>query len=435
MRRWVPAVSMLFVSLISYIDRTTLALLAPTILHDTRLSNQQYGYIILAFSISYTLANPCWGWILDRAGLRRGMAIAVACWTAASAAHAFASGFFSFGAARAALGFGEGATFPGGLRTVVQTLPVEHRGRGIAVAYSGGSLGAAITPLIVTPIFLWWGWRAAFWFTGFIGVLWLALWSVVSRRPEIARPARLAILSARPLWSHRALWAVLFAYGLGALPTGFVLYTAPIYLSHALGCSQEFIGKVLWIPPLGWETGYFFWGAVIDRAQRRGHPRVPTLRRITVWCVLASLPFAAVSWLPNIPTVLLELFAAMFAASGFIVASIAYGTHVYSSEHAGLIAGSAAGAWSLAVGITMPIAGRLFDLGDFAAAYWMATALVVTGFAGWWLLSRTRSAEPSSGLPTLPASPPGYTAAAGTKGGTLPSPECRATAATCRAVS
>src|SRR5215831_15912453 len=164
--RYLPSAAMMLVSLISYIDRSTLALLAPTILRETNLSGEQYGWIVSAFSFAYMLSNPLWGRILDRAGLRRGMTWAVAFWTAASAAHAFAAGFWSFGAARAALGFGEGATFPGGLRAVVQTLPPEARGRGLAIAYSGGSLGAMITPLIVTPIYLWWGWRAAFWFTG-----------------------------------------------------------------------------------------------------------------------------------------------------------------------------------------------------------------------------------------------------------------------------
>src|SRR4051812_7830798 len=186
MSRWIPAISMLLVSLISYVDRSTLSLLAPTILKETRLTGEQYGFIISAFSIAYMLSNPLWGWILDRAGLRRGMAASVAWWTLASVAHAFAGGFWSFGAARAPLGFGEGATFPGGLRTVVQTLGPEHRGRGLAVAYSGGSLGAVVTPLIVTPIFLWWGWRAAFWFTGLVGAAWLVMWAFVSRRPDVA---------------------------------------------------------------------------------------------------------------------------------------------------------------------------------------------------------------------------------------------------------
>ena len=44
-----------------------------------RLSGQQYGFIISAFSVAYMLSNPLWGRILDRAGLRRGMTAAVAC--------------------------------------------------------------------------------------------------------------------------------------------------------------------------------------------------------------------------------------------------------------------------------------------------------------------------------------------------------------------
>jgi MFS transporter, ACS family, aldohexuronate transporter len=379
-RRWVPAASMLAVSLISYIDRNTLALLAPTILRETGLSGEQYGFIISAFSVAYTLANPLWGRILDRAGLRVGMTAAVSCWTLASAAHAFAGGFWSFGAARAVLGFGEGATFPGGLRTVVQTLGPRHRGRGLAVAYSGGSLGAVITPLVVTPIFVWWGWRAAFWFTGLIGVAWLALWSVVSRRPDIRMPAQTAEAAPGPGLRDRALWAFMCAYALGALPVGFVLYSASLYLAGPLHCTQEFIGKVLWIPPLGWEIGYFVWGWLADRH--------PGSRRPLTACGALSLAFAAVPLVHGTAAVLALMFLAMFTASGFVVLSVAYATRVYSTGHAGLIAGAGAGSWSALLAVAMPLFGRMFDQHHYAGAFWIATVVPVAGWAGWMLLSR-----------------------------------------------
>src|SRR6185503_12274498 len=180
MSRWIPTASMMLVSLISYIDRNTLALLIPTIMRDTNLSAEQYGFIVSAFSIAYMIGSPLWGGLLDRLGLRLGMMLAVAFWTAASMSHAAAAGFLSFAIARTALGLGEGATFPGGLRTVVQTLRPTEQARGIAVAYSGGSLGAIVTPIIITPIFLWWGWRPAFLFTGGIGLAWLMMWLFVS---------------------------------------------------------------------------------------------------------------------------------------------------------------------------------------------------------------------------------------------------------------
>src|SRR6266568_2865591 len=190
--RWAPTTSMLLVSLISYIDRNTLALLIPTIMKETHLSAEQYGFIVSAFSVAYMISNPLWGSLLDRLGLRLGMLLAVSFWTAASMSHALAAGFLSFAIARTALGFGEGATFPGGLRAVTQTLRPTEQARGIAVAYSGGSLGAIVTPLIVTPIFLRWGWRPAFLFTGAIGLAWLILWFFVSRRADVLdwKPAK-----------------------------------------------------------------------------------------------------------------------------------------------------------------------------------------------------------------------------------------------------
>jgi ACS family hexuronate transporter-like MFS transporter len=382
---------MLAVSLISYIDRNTLALLAPTILRETGLSGQQYGFIISAFSIAYCLANPVWGKILDRAGLRRGMTVAVSCWTVASVAHAFAGGLWSFAAARAALGFGEGATFPGGLRTVAQTLPEDRRGRGLAVAYSGGSLGAVVTPLVVTPIFLRWGWRGAFWFTGFTGLAWLGLWAVVSKRPQIrqARQVRQAAgaTTPGPRLRDRRLWAYICAYALGALPLGFVLYSASLYLAHPLGRSQAFIGKVLWIPPLGWEMGYFVWGWLTDRGLKKGGSRRAGLRRMLGWCAVLNLAFAATPLVPGTLPVLVLMFLAMFAASGFLVLSVAYANSVYTADHAGLIAGVGAGSWSAAVAVAMPLFGRLFDMHSYAAAFWIATALPMCGFAGWLVLS------------------------------------------------
>lgn len=381
---------MLLVSLISYIDRNTLALLAPTILRETGMSGEQYGFIISGFSIAYMIANPVWGKILDRVGLRGGMSVAVACWTLASMSHAFASGFWSFAAARTALGFGEGATFPGGLRAVMQTLRVDERGRGIAVAYSGGSLGAVVTPLVVTPIFLWFGWRGAFWFTGVIGIAWLIMWAFISRRPEIRRrPEVPAVSTAAPRWLDRRLWAFMSAYALGAMPLGFVLYSSSLYLSRAMGCSQEFIGKVLWIPPLGWEVGYFVWGWLQDRLGRSSHDPLGTLTRLLTVCAVMNTPFLFVPWMSSTAAVLIAMFFAMFVAAGFVMLSVCWATRVYSAEHAGLIAGVGAGSWGAAVAVTMPMFGRLFDQQRYTEAFVIAAVVPVVGYFGWlWLSER-----------------------------------------------
>src|SRR6516164_5916951 len=110
---WLPAVSMMMVSTLSYIDRNTLALLAPSILRDLDITNEEYGYVISGFSIAYMLFNPVWGRIVDRLGVRGTMGAAVSMWTLASVSHAFARGTGGLLAARSALGLGEAATYPG----------------------------------------------------------------------------------------------------------------------------------------------------------------------------------------------------------------------------------------------------------------------------------------------------------------------------------
>jgi ACS family hexuronate transporter-like MFS transporter len=373
---------MLLVSLISYVDRNTLAILAPVILRDTHLNAEQYGFIISCFSIAYMFGNPLWGRLLDRIGVRRGMTAAVGLWSVAAVAHAWATGFWSFGIARAVLGAGEGATFPGGLRTVTQTLPPRKRGRGLALAYSGGSLGAMITPFIVTPIALRFGWHGAFLATGSLGFAWLVLWRFVGKGVD----RRTAYTTATLPWNHPALWAYIAAYALGAMPLGMILYDSSLYLHARFGWTQATLGKVLWIPPLGWEISYFFWGAVVDRVG-------PRFRLLLFICLLLSLPLAWMHSLPSGALVLAEMFLAMFALAGFVVLSVAYVTRVFPTDHAGLLSGIGAGSWSAVVALTSPWFGRLFDQHSYQTAFQIATLFPLAGYALWLIFSSCYSDE------------------------------------------
>jgi ACS family hexuronate transporter-like MFS transporter len=385
---WLPAVSMMLVSTISYIDRNTLALLAPAILRDTHLSNEQYGFIISGFSIAYMLCNPLWGWIVDRIGVRMSMSVAVSLWTLASVSHAFAAGFRGFLAVRTALGCGEGATYPGAVRTVTQTLPAAVRMRGIGVVYCGGSFGALLTPIVITPVAAAWGWRAAFWFTGAAGALWLALWAVLSRRRDLARPPVAVVeTGGKPRWNDRRLWAFMAAYALGASPIAFVLYQASIYLSATFHKSQLEIGHVLWVPPLGWEFGMLFWGWATDRFAKAG-ASLQVLRRQFLLAMVLSLPLAAVPRVGSYPITLGMLSFAMFVTGGFGIGSLAYAARHYSMNHSGLIVGLGSGSWSAVVALQMPLVGKLFDLHWYGGAFALATLFPVIGYGLWRALDR-----------------------------------------------
>jgi MFS transporter, ACS family, hexuronate transporter len=386
---WAPTAAMLLLSLLSYVDRNVLALLAPTILRETGLNAQQYGWTISAFSAAYLVGNPIWGRTLDRFGVRVGLAVAAALWTCASVSHAFATDVMAFALARAALGFGEGATFPGGLRTATQTLRADERARGMALAYSGGSLGAIATPLLVSPIAHRWGWRGAFLFTGVLGAAWLGLWALVSRDTRLRSPHEPHGQGEprEPASAHmlrdKSVWGFMSAYALGAVPIGFVQYATPIHLGRGLGWDQTTLGHVLWIPPLGWEVGYFFWGWLVDRAARQGKLGRPYFGRLFAMLATLSLALATTPLLRSLAVVLAFLFFAMFVAAGFVIASLAETTRRHGLQHGAYLAGLGAGSWSGAMALLMPLFGRLFDRGDYGVAYAIAASLPMFGWLGW----------------------------------------------------
>ena len=174
---------------------------------------------------------------------------------------------------------------------------------------------------------------------------------------------------------------------LGGFPAAFILYESSLYLSGALHKSQVEIGHVLWIPPLGWEVGYFFWGWITDRFAQAG-ASVTAMRKLFFLYVLLILPSAAIARVDSYAISLALMFLAMFVAAGFIIGAVAYATSRYSMRHAGWIAGLGAGSWSALVAVLMPGAGRLFDMRAYDAAFGLAALVPVAGYCIWRVLSR-----------------------------------------------
>jgi ACS family hexuronate transporter-like MFS transporter len=373
---------MMLGTLLSYVDRASLALLSPLFLSDIQMSAQDYSWCISAFSFAYMFAALVWGSILDRIGLRRGMTISLFIWMVSSASHAMMGSFLGFALARAVLGIGEGSIFPGGFRTALDSLPVDKQARGIALAYSGSSLGSILAPIILTPVALAYGWRIAFLVTPALALLWLVTWLRTvdpSKFPNQTRAAQRFVL---PDMRERRFWSLVASYALGALPIGAITYMTPLYLSRAFGLTPAQLGFVLWIPPAGLEAGYFFWGWVADRFERAS-PR-------PVWLIilmaLLVLPLTAVHWFDSAPMAIALLTFALFASGGLVVVTLRTGALAYSHDQRSMTAGIASSSFSAAVALTLPILGRLFDQQLYSAAFTLVAALPLIGAAIWWLL-------------------------------------------------
>src|SRR5580658_5065864 len=95
-RAWIPSATMMLCGVLAYVDRQTLAVLSPTILHDTGMSTEAYGKALSAFSLAYMIGGPLWGSFLDFIGLRLGIILAVAIWSVASISHAWVGGLLGF---------------------------------------------------------------------------------------------------------------------------------------------------------------------------------------------------------------------------------------------------------------------------------------------------------------------------------------------------
>jgi ACS family hexuronate transporter-like MFS transporter len=385
---WVPCIGMALCSWLSFVDRGVLGVLAPTILTDTGMSAQDLGNVVFFFFLVYTFGNPLWGSLIDYLGLRRAMLLAVGLWTAASASHAMMSGFVGFAMARALLGLGEGATFPGGVRTAVESLPTDKRARGIATSWSGGTIGAIVTPLMMVPIAVNYGWRAAFVVTGVLGVAWMVLWAVIARPPYLPATERRTARMEWPNLFELRTWALVFSYALPALAPGPILNLMPVYLTRGLGVAQADLAVIFWIPPAAWGLGYFVGGWAADKFAADDKRPIGMFVLLTVCAVV----FGITPSLASVPAAIALMSWACFIGGAFQMLAMKVGSYAFPRAQAAMMSGIASGAWSLANAGVSPIIGRLFDQQRWDAAFWLIALAPALGVAVWIGLSRIEEA-------------------------------------------
>src|SRR6266446_3084969 len=386
---WIPCMGMAACSWLAFVDRQVLAVLSPTILKETGLSAQDYGTAFSSFFYVYTVANLLWGSLLDFLGLRLGMVAAVAVWSLASASHGLMSGFWGFALARGLLGLGEGATFPGGLRTAVESLPSNRRARGIATSFSGGTIGAIVTPLIVIPIALRFGWRTAFLLTGLLGVAWILLWLAVARPPYLPKREHTPKKITWPNPLERRFWALVSSYALPAVAPGPILTIIPLYLTRGMHVSQAELSGILWMPPLAWAIGYFVWGWVADRFAADNPRPVWLFALLTVF----SLAFGLTTWTSSVMLAMLLISWGAFIGGGFQMVALKVGSYAFPREQAAMMSGIASASFALANALLSPRLGRLLDQQQYALMFWIIALCPLIGVLGWVFLSRRRSPQ------------------------------------------
>jgi sugar phosphate permease len=274
--------------MIVYMDRVVIAATTPDIREEFGFSMVTMGWIMAAFQSGYALFQIPGGWLGDKIGPRRALALIVTWWSAFTSLTALTWSAWSMGVTRFLFGVGEAGAFPIATRSLSRWMLPSERGYAQGVTHAGSRLGAAITPPIVAWLILMYGWRTPFFVFGMLGVLWAAVWywyyrdtpdehpgvnegereqihgSFGGRRAARSGPVPWkAILHSRTLWY---LCAMYFCYGycLNVYLTWF-----PTYLREHRGMNLMQMGLYASLPLLAGMFGDLAGGWLSDEWFKR----------------------------------------------------------------------------------------------------------------------------------------------------------------------
>jgi len=302
--RWVICAVLLLGVTKNYMDRQVIAVLKGRLQHDLGWSEIDYGNLVFSFQLAYALGLVFVGRLIDQVGTRIGYALAMVAWSLASMAHGMMSSFNGFLDARFALGFGEAGVFPASVKAIAEWFPKKERALATGIFNAGTNIGAILTPLLVPWITLRWGWRAAFFLVGGLGIVWLILWLAVYRVPEShprCSPGELEYIRSDPsesqakipwlrLLPHRQTWAFILGKFVTDPIWWFYLFWVPDFLQRQHGLALLQIGPPIVVIYLMADVGSIGGGWFSSSLIRRGHSVNASRKFAMLACALCVLP-------------------------------------------------------------------------------------------------------------------------------------------------
>jgi len=397
LRWWIGGI--LFAStIINYVDRQTLSLLAPYLKLEYHWTNSDYANIVIAFRVAYSIGQTVFGRLMDRIGTRRGLTITVAWYSLVSMLTSLANGFYSFAGIRFLLGAGESANWPAATKAVSEWFPKRERALATALFDSGSSIGGAIAPFLVLWIYFRWGWRPAFMVPGALGFLWLIVWRWLYYPPE-AHPrisqSELEMIMADKLESNlhtttkaslpwRDLlklpqtWGTIIAKTFTDPVWFFVTDWFPIYLV-AKGIELKSGLIAVWIPFIAADLGNLFGGGASGYLIKRGWSLGAARKALVIFGGI-GVTFL----IPTIFTTELYLIAFLFGLATFSYAAFSTMANVlpsdlYSSESVASVSGLSGTGAGIGTIIAFKLIGHFSDARQATATHTFDPIIIIAG--------------------------------------------------------
>src|SRR5213082_1102013 len=318
--RWTVVALLFGATTVNYVDRQVLGILAPTLSRELRWTETDYAAIVSWFSVAYGFGLLVMGRVMDRIGVRAGLALAVLVWSLAAMGHALARTVAGFGFARALLGAGESGNFPAAVKAVAEWFPQKERALATGIFNACSNVGVVVAALLVPSITLWLGWRWAFIATGALDLLWLVLWLTLYRAPSRAPIESIEKTPWRALLGRRQTWAFIVGKAMTDPVWLFFLFWLPKFLDSSFGVRLAGLAAPLVViyvaADVGSITGGWMSGALIRRGWSVNRGRKTALLTAAV-CIL--------------PTMFAPAAGSMWVAVGIV--SVAAGAHQWWSAN------------------------------------------------------------------------------------------------------
>ncbi len=271
--RWWMLVLFLLGVTVNYITRNSLGILAPELKTELGITTEQYSWIVGAFQLAYTLFQPICGWLIDVIGLKLGFAICAVLWAAACIAHAGAGNWLHMALLRFGMGASEAAATPANDKTIGEWFPKSERPIAAGWAGVGFSIGAMLAPPIIYFAHASFGWQGAFMFTGFLALVWVALWWAFyhspNKHPNLSKeelafiqqdneaaPVKLPFYTAlRDIGKNKRFYGIAIPAFMAEPAWAVMSFWVPLYLAKAYGMDLKQIALFAWLPFLAADLG------------------------------------------------------------------------------------------------------------------------------------------------------------------------------------
>jgi MFS family permease len=224
---------LLAINALNFYDRQILGAVAEPIKKEWRLSDQEIGWLSIAFILLYAIAGVPLGRLVDRTSRKRVLAGGVILWSAMTALSGLARGTWSLFAARLGVGVGEASCAPAATSLLGDLYPKESRARSMAVFMLGLPIGLGLSFAVSGAVAQHFGWRSAFFVPAVPGLL------LVLAALTLAEPVRLFTSADRSLGHVQAFRRILatptmYWIALSGAIHNFNLYAISTFLSPLL---------------------------------------------------------------------------------------------------------------------------------------------------------------------------------------------------------